>query len=122
MSISCAGNCGDHSSTRIHIVSPESSYFCLHAVLVALPGHQICCLHHTLHTVTDHAILMQTYMLKLAKSGEDGEKAFLVLESGSRFHTTQVLVHDIYKHNCKKGTNHTQAVIESAYIMQVMLL
>ena len=29
-------------------------------------------------------------MLKLAKSGEDGEKAFLVLESGSRFHTTQV--------------------------------
>lgn len=38
-----------------------------------------------------HALLMlQTYMLKLAKSGEDGEKAFLVLESGSRFHTTQV--------------------------------
>ena len=34
---------------------------------------------------------MQTYMLKLAKSGEDGEKAFLVLESGSRFHTTQVI-------------------------------
>ena len=33
----------------------------------------------------------QTYMLKLAKSGEEGEKAFLVLESGSRFHTTQVL-------------------------------
>ncbi|KAL0030916.1 hypothetical protein WJX79_000862 [Trebouxia sp. C0005] len=31
----------------------------------------------------------KTYMLKLAKSGEDGEKAFLVLESGSRFHTTQ---------------------------------
>lgn len=29
-------------------------------------------------------------MLKLAKSGEEGEKAFLVLESGSRFHTTQV--------------------------------
>ena len=35
-------------------------------------------------------MLMQTYMLKLARSGEDGEKAFLVLESGSRFHTTQV--------------------------------
>lgn len=34
--------------------------------------------------------VLQTYMLKLAKSGEDGEKAFLVLESGSRFHTTQV--------------------------------
>ncbi|KAL3145238.1 hypothetical protein ABBQ32_000984 [Trebouxia sp. C0010 RCD-2024] len=31
----------------------------------------------------------KTYMLKLAKSGEDGEKAFLVLESGSRFHITQ---------------------------------
>ena len=40
-----------------------------------------------------HALLMfQTYMLKLAKSGEDGEKAFLVLESGSRFHTTQVIL------------------------------
>lgn len=34
--------------------------------------------------------MFQTYMLKLAKSGEDGEKVFLVLESGSRFHTTQV--------------------------------
>ena len=34
--------------------------------------------------------VLQTYMLKLSKSGEDGEKAFLVLESGSRFHTTQV--------------------------------
>lgn len=34
--------------------------------------------------------VLQTYMLKLAKSGEDGEKTFLVLESGSRFHTTQV--------------------------------
>lgn len=29
-------------------------------------------------------------MLKLARSGEDGEKAFLVLESGSRFHTSKV--------------------------------
>ena len=34
--------------------------------------------------------LLQTYLLKLARSGEDGEKIFLVLESGSRFHTTQV--------------------------------
>ena len=50
---------------------------------------------------------MQTYMLKLAKSGEDGEKAFLVLESGSRFHTTQVLLHDVYRHKCRDGTNHT---------------
>ena len=33
---------------------------------------------------------LQTYMLKLAKSGEDGDKVFLVLESGSRFHTTKV--------------------------------
>ena len=57
---------------------------------------------------------MQTYMLKLAKSGEDGEKAFLVLESGSRFHTTQVLLHDLYRHKCRDGTNHTQAVTESA--------
>lgn len=38
------------------------------------------------------SVTLQTYMLKLAKSGEDGEKAFLVLESGSRFHTTQVSV------------------------------
>jgi hypothetical protein len=29
-------------------------------------------------------------VLKLAKSGEDGEKAFLLLESGARFHTTAV--------------------------------
>ncbi len=34
--------------------------------------------------------LPQTYLLKLARSGEDGEKVFLVLESGTRFHTTQV--------------------------------
>eukprot|EP00891_Asterochloris_glomerata_P005087 jgi/Astpho2/5087/fgenesh1_pg.00072_%23_10_t len=31
----------------------------------------------------------KTYMLKLSKSGEEGEKVFLVLESGTRFHTTQ---------------------------------
>jgi hypothetical protein len=34
--------------------------------------------------------LPQVYLFKLARSGEDGEKVFLVLESGSRFHTTQV--------------------------------
>ena len=34
---------------------------------------------------------VQTYLLKLARSGDDGEKVFLVLESGTRFHTTQVL-------------------------------
>ncbi len=32
----------------------------------------------------------QTYLLKLARSGEEGEKVLLVLESGVRFHTTQV--------------------------------
>lgn len=34
--------------------------------------------------------LKQIYLIKLARSGEDGEKIFLVLDSGSRFHTTQV--------------------------------
>jgi hypothetical protein len=29
-------------------------------------------------------------VLKLAKSGSDGEKVFLLLESGTRFHTVQV--------------------------------
>jgi hypothetical protein len=29
-------------------------------------------------------------VLKLAKSGSDGEKVFLLLESGARFHTVQV--------------------------------
>lgn len=33
---------------------------------------------------------LQTYMLKLSKSGEEGDKVFLVLESGVRFHTCQV--------------------------------
>ena len=33
---------------------------------------------------------MQTYVLKLAKSGTEGDKVFLLLESGSRFHTTEV--------------------------------
>ncbi len=32
---------------------------------------------------------LQTYIIKLSRSGEDGEKAHLVLESGTRFHTTQ---------------------------------
>ncbi len=34
--------------------------------------------------------MLQTYVLKLAKSGSDGEKVFLLLESGTRFHTVQV--------------------------------
>lgn len=29
-------------------------------------------------------------MLKLSKSGGEGDKVFLLLESGARFHTTQV--------------------------------
>jgi hypothetical protein len=33
---------------------------------------------------------LQTYVLKLAKSGADGDKVFLLLESGSRLHTVQV--------------------------------
>ncbi len=37
-----------------------------------------------------HTTLAQTYVLKLARSGEDGEKVYLLLESGARFHTTQV--------------------------------
>jgi len=32
----------------------------------------------------------QTYILKLSKSGSEGEKVFLLLESGSRLHTVQV--------------------------------
>ena len=36
---------------------------------------------------------MQTYLLKLARSGEEGEKVFVILESGTRFHTTKVIIH-----------------------------
>ena len=34
---------------------------------------------------------MQTYLLKMARSGEDGEKTFLLLEAGVRLHTTEVI-------------------------------
>lgn len=37
----------------------------------------------------DFTCVLQTYIIKLSRSGEDGEKAHLVLESGTRFHTTQ---------------------------------
>lgn len=37
-------------------------------------------------------LLPQTYVLKLSKSGSEGEKVFLLLESGTRFHTVQVRV------------------------------
>lgn len=44
------------------------------------------------HTAKTQTMLsgVQTYVLKLAKSGSDGEKVFLLLESGTRFHTVQV--------------------------------
>ena len=32
----------------------------------------------------------QTYVLKLARSGEDGDKVLLLIESGARFHTVEV--------------------------------
>lgn len=35
-------------------------------------------------------VMMQTYLLKLGTSGKDGEKVLLVLDSGTRFHTTKV--------------------------------
>ena len=41
------------------------------------------------HTTNNHTN-NQTYVLKLAKSGSEGEKVFLLLESGARFHTVQV--------------------------------
>ena len=37
---------------------------------------------------------VQTYLLKLQRSGEDGYKTFLLMESGQRFHTTQVCTSD----------------------------
>ena len=43
-----------------------------------------------LYLLAQTLLPMQTYMLKLAKTGEgSGEKAFVVLESGIRFHSTQ---------------------------------
>ena len=44
---------------------------------------------------------MQTYLLKMARSGEDGEKLFILLESGMRFHTTQARPRD-----CQKSPRH----------------
>lgn len=32
----------------------------------------------------------QTYVLKLARSGEDGDKVLLLIESGVRYHTVEV--------------------------------
>ena len=33
----------------------------------------------------------QTYVLKLARSGEDGDKVLLLIESGARFHTVEAM-------------------------------
>mgnify|MGYP007061253090 CR=1 FL=1 len=33
---------------------------------------------------------VQTYVLKLSRSGEEGEKVLLLIESGTRIHTVQV--------------------------------
>ena len=46
---------------------------------------------------------MQTYLLKLARSGEEGEKVFLLIESGTRFHTTEVGLAAAL--TCKLGSN-----------------
>jgi hypothetical protein len=37
-------------------------------------------------------LLLQTYVMKLSKSGGEGEKFFVLLESGLRFHTTEVRI------------------------------
>ena len=34
---------------------------------------------------------MQTLMLKVARSGDDGEKVLVIMESGVRFHATQYM-------------------------------
>ncbi|KAF5838506.1 fibronectin-binding protein A N-terminus-domain-containing protein, partial [Dunaliella salina] len=39
----------------------------------------------------NHPVLKQTYVLKLSRSGGEGDKVFLLLESGSRFHTTELI-------------------------------
>jgi hypothetical protein len=45
---------------------------------------------HYEHCGSVFPLLPQTYLLKLQRSGEDGYKTFLLMESGQRFHTTQV--------------------------------
>lgn len=45
-------------------------------------------LAYCLPACLQHAL--QTYVLKLARSGEDGDKALLLVESGVRFHTVEV--------------------------------
>ena len=52
---------------------------------MSLRSHAACSVSIVSVTFLD----VQTYLLKLARSGEDGEKIFLLLESGTRFHATE---------------------------------
>jgi len=62
-------------------------------------------------------VLPQTYLLKLARSGEDGEKVFLVLESGTRFHTTQVL-RCTFRENqsARRNCNASQTIVSTSWM------
>ena len=53
--------------------------------------HTPCCTP-PLATANVYDINPKTYVLKLARSGEDGEKALLLIESGVRLHTVEVCV------------------------------
>ncbi|GMH40784.1 hypothetical protein BSKO_08688 [Bryopsis sp. KO-2023] len=53
---------------------------------------EVACLRHRvmgMWVINVYDISSKTYLLKLGTSGEAGEKVFLVMESGARFHTTQ---------------------------------
>lgn len=73
------------AAVQLHPVTPESGLCCK-------PVAVVCKNIVWLYFMQAKAMvcLLQTYVLKLAKSGSDGEKVFLLLESGTRFHTVQV--------------------------------
>lgn len=55
---------------------------------------EVACLRQTclgMRVANIYDLDSRTYLLKLQRSGEDGSKTFLLLESGNRFHTTQTL-------------------------------
>ncbi|EIE22903.1 hypothetical protein COCSUDRAFT_16391 [Coccomyxa subellipsoidea C-169] len=55
---------------------------------------EVACLRHSvlgMRVANVYDANAKTYIIKLSKSGEEGEKALLVLESGVRFHTTRYL-------------------------------
>ncbi len=56
--------------------------------LVPAPNLPLVCRPTALALV--RADLAQTYVLKLARSGEDGDKVLLLIESGVRYHTVEV--------------------------------